>query len=218
MTYGFVGTIPTQNKRTGNKGVLTTNDIIQLKSLDQLDGWGDDMLKIATSDITNQASIDFTGCDGTRDYILVWNNVTFSSSGGYFQIRLSDDNGSTFSSSNFYDNYNYYIRGTTDTYGVNAGDQTSLRIGISTNNQTGNCFNGWLHFDSYQDFDNGEKLGTNMRGFGTTINTASSTSIEGNSYNCRYKLKNYSANAIQVFSSTASMSGRFTLYQKVWVD
>jgi hypothetical protein len=57
-----------------------------------------------------------------------------------------------------------------------------------------------------------------MRGFGTTINTASSTSIEGNAYNCRYKLKNYSANAIQVFSSTASMSGRFTLYQKVWED
>ena len=46
MTYGFIGAVPTQNKRTGNTGILSTADIILLKQNDQLDGWGDDLMLV----------------------------------------------------------------------------------------------------------------------------------------------------------------------------
>lgn len=214
MAYGFIGATPTQNKRTGNTGVLSTADIIQLKQLDQLNGWGDDFYKIATSNITNQASIDFTGCDYTRDYLLVWNNVTFSASGGYFNLRVSNNNGVSWQSSAEYDSNLYYCRGTTDTYDYVSSAITADRIGTSSNNGTGHCFNGFVYMDGYRGFDT---QGTGMRitGLGVNIHTSASDAIEYNRINGRFTYKPIDINAIQVYSSTASMSGRFTLYQYI---
>jgi hypothetical protein len=218
MPYGYVGSTPAQNKRTGNKGVLTFEDIILLKDLDQLNGWGDDMLKIATSDITNQASIDFTDCDYTRDYLLVWNNVTFSASGGYFNIRVSNNNGVSWQSSAEYTTALYHQRGTSDTYSYVTSGSTSARIGNSSNNGTGNCFNGWVYMDGYRDFDHYSGTGMKIQGLGANIDTSATTAIEANRFSSRFTYKPIDINAIQVYSSTASMSGRFTLYQMVWED
>ena len=216
MAYGFVGTTPTQNKRTGNVGVLSTADIVQLKQADQLNGWGDDFYKIATSNITNQASIDFTGCDYTRDYFLVWNNVTFSASGGYLNIRVSVNNGVSWIAAN-YDSALYYCRATTDTYDYVNSVATFDRVGTSSNNGTGHSFNGFVYMDGFNDFD---VQGTGMRitGLGVNIHTSSSTAIEYNRINGRQSEKALDINAIQVSSSTASMSGRFTLYQYIRGD
>ena len=98
MTYGFIGAVPTQNKRTGNTGILSTADIILLKQNDQLDGWGDDLMLVDKVTLSGASSVEFTSSkiNVMNTAKIIFNNITFSSAGSDLRFNVSDDGGSTF--------------------------------------------------------------------------------------------------------------------------
>lgn len=220
MTYGFIGAVPTQNKRTGNTGILSTADIILLKQNDQLDGWGDDLMLVDKVTLSGASSVEFTSSkiNVMNTAKIIFNNITFSSAGSDLRFNVSDDGGSTFKTGASYDTNNYYQRGTTRTYSSVENNVTYGRLGSGTGTATGNSLNGYIETEgSWQQLTNINPYMAPMffRGLGVNVNNASATAIEHQIFNSMYDVRATTLNAIKFYASTGTMSGDIYFYQYV---
>lgn len=219
MTYGYIGNPPTQDKREGNKGVLSTQDIIDLKASDQLNGFGDDMLLLGKAEASSASTVEFKSDKlyQQRDWFFVWNNITFSTDGAYLTLNFSNDNGTTYSTSALYDSYMYYLNGTARGYRYAELTQTRGRIGAGTDNTAGSSLNGFVNFDGTWEEEvrpNPYASASYMKGKGCDIEYNSNT-IQHFKCQLRYTDRDFEPNAIKVGCNTGTFSGTLAVYQRI---
>ena len=207
--FGYIPESPEQ-KAFANKGIFTPTDIYNLDRDDKWTQYGQLEL-IETQTVSGVSAVNFTSIEETKYNVhyLTYNNITPTATGfGYHNVRLSNDGGSSYESSN-YDYANFYI-------GVNAGD-TSDGLRSTTASEIGDIFaisgttstigvSGYMYF--YQLGDSTKYSFTNHLNMGDNFNASSYMYYGFGAYH-----QNETMNAIQWFSdSSVTFNGDFSLY------
>lgn len=143
--YGYIPEAPEQSFGN-NKGIFTPKDIYDLTRADKYTNYGQLEL-IETKTVTSAVTyIDFTNLqENVYDvHFLTWNNVHPQSDSKTLTLRLSDDNGSTFETSN----YDYAFMNINATGSFNETRSTSgtfMYCSTSVGTGTGESANGYCY-------------------------------------------------------------------------
>jgi hypothetical protein len=132
MTY--LGTQPNDVKK--NTGLYTPSEILQLEK----DGnWGGSLELIEEQTVTSGDTVDFTNLGNYDVHYLTYENLQASGT-TELQIRVSNDNGSTFESTNYQYAIQYMNAGGTFSE-VKSTSYSSFRLGNRVgNNRAGNGY------------------------------------------------------------------------------
>ena len=128
-----------------NTGIFTTNDINELSSFGQWSGSGGQLELIQT--IEHQANVthfDFVNIkeDIYNVHFLTFNNLQTPTVSNYVEIRLSNDNGSTFETSNYDRGIQY--GGINGTFGESKST-TAQEFGVLSYTTANNSKNGYVY-------------------------------------------------------------------------
>ena len=107
MSYGYIGDTSTSIKQqVKNQGVLSMNDVQNLKSLGQ---WGGSLELIEEQTVSSASAVNFTNLKGDvyDVHLITVSNLTYASSNDNTSIRVSNDGGSSYESGS---NYQFAIQ------------------------------------------------------------------------------------------------------------
>lgn len=206
--YGYVGKdVPTQSFGS-NKGVLNTDDLYELSNAGKLTQYGQLEL-IQTQTVSASSTVDFTDIkENIYDvHFLTYNDLQHNHTGGlYTEIRLSNDSGSTFESSN-YDRAVQYC-GINGTFGESRST-TAAEFGLLAFTQANNPMTGYVYF-----YNLGDSTKYSFITHHNAVNLESST-IGWNYFGSQVYHQAETIDAIRVMNSGSSInftSGSISLY------
>jgi hypothetical protein len=166
-----------------------------------------DVALISTQTTESASAIDFTGLDNTYNmYMVTFQNIQFASNDQTFVMRISDDNGSTFKSSNYLSvvDKSFYNGGTLGNEQLASVNYHYITPQVSNASDDRSCF-GYIYFNT---------PATSKRqtfiGHTATKNVAAGGYVFDNKTSTVYNV-NQTFNAIR-FLGSANFAGTFKLY------
>ena len=196
--FGYIPEAPEQSFGN-NKGIFTPKDIYDLTRADKYTNYGQLEL-IETKTGSGSATLDFNSIGSYNVHFLTYNNLDTGTNSDYAQIRLSNDSGTSFETSNYQRAVQY--GGTNGGFGENRTTSAN-RFDILSFSNAGTPMNGYVYFynlgDStkYSFVTHHSSIGTIYMYFGSQVYTVAET-----------------INAIRVFNNSAGnfTSGSISLY------
>ncbi len=154
---------------------------------------------IETKTASGSANLDFNSIGSYEVHFLTYNNLDTGTNSDYTQIRLSNDGGTSFETSNYQRAVQY--GGTNGGFGENRTTSAN-RFDILSFSNTGTPMNGYVYFynlgsTKYSFVTHHSSIGTTYMYFGSQVYTVAET-----------------INAIRVFNNSAGnfTSGSVSLY------
>ena len=151
MSYGYLGDTSTKIKQaTKNDGIITPSDVLDLQSKGHLGG---SLELIESQTLSGVTACNFTALQGAKYDVHVIRVVNFSmdssSSNEKFNLRFSNDGGSSYESAN----YSYALTyGETDgTFGEIRSTSDGAYENFSFSASTSSSCNAYLYFHNLHD-------------------------------------------------------------------
>ena len=140
MPYGYLGTTP--NQQLNNSGVFSVEEALALKNVGELGG-SLELIEEQTTSSTPSA-VNFTNLKGAKYdvHYLTATNTSTSTDDGRIGIRLSNDSGSSYESSNYETAYQAIASdGGANEYKSTSDNQMEFIVNTGTNaNEKGNGY------------------------------------------------------------------------------
>ena len=140
MPYGYLGTTP--NQQLNNSGVFSVEEALALQNVGELGG----SLQLIESQTTSStpSSVNFTDIKGAKYdvHLLTARDSSTSTDDGRIGVRLSNDGGSSYESSNYETNYQAIASdGGANEYRSASDNQMEFIVNTGTNaNEKGNGY------------------------------------------------------------------------------
>ena len=165
-----------------------------------------DVALISTQTTESASAIDFTGLDNTYNmYMVTFQNIQFASNDQTFVMRISDDNGSTFKSSNYLSvvDKSFYNGGTLGNEQLASVNYHYITPQVSNASDDRSCF-GYIYFNTPATSKRQTFIGH------TATKNAAGGYVFDNKTSTLYNV-NQTFNAIR-FLGSANFAGTFKLY------
>ena len=201
MPYGYLGQNQ-PNQTVSNSGVFSITDVAELQSQGKLGG---SLELIEEQTVSGVSAVDFTNLGNYNVHFLAINNYQPATDNTSMLIRLSDDGGSTYESSN-YQWAHQQIYAPTEVFEYRSTSATSLEI--NRENGTGTNENGNAYVYLYN-LENSSKYSF------TTSQSTQATKFSGQlamQYGGGVYAVSSSINAFRVLSSSGNLSATAKLY------
>lgn len=145
MSYGYIGDTSTSIKQqVKNAGVLSMNDVLDLKGKGQLGG----SLELIITSTASSSTIDFVDKFLGYDVHLIELINCTPSTEATFGIKFSNDSGSSYETTNYeYGNQRGFVNGTFEER--KSTSEASIRLG--GNVETSDNFNGYFYIYNAND-------------------------------------------------------------------
>ena len=142
MPFGYLGTTP--NQQLKNSGVFSVEEALAVKNNGE---WGGSLELIEEQTISSStATMDFTSIQESRYDVHCLQISNFSATSGdqYLEIRLSNDSGSSYETSNY--QYAFQYGGTGGAFGeLNSTSASEFEMVVGNASSTGSG-NGYVYF------------------------------------------------------------------------
>ena len=203
LNYGYKGADVPQSFGN-NKGVFDPADINKLVKDDKWTQYGQLEL-IETQTVSGVSAVDFTNLGNYNVHFLTINNYKPATDNTSMLIRLSDDSGSTYESSN-YKWAHLQIYAPTEVFEYRSTSATSLEINRENGTGTNENGNAYIYFYSLED---------STKNSFTTSHSTQATKFSGQLAmqfgSGVYSVKS-SINASRLLSSSGNLSATASLY------
>ena len=174
----YLGTQPNDIKK--NIGLYTPSQILQLTK----DGsWGGSLELIQSQTTASSTAVNFTNLKGAiyDIHLVVYKRILFTSSGNNLSIRISDDGGSSYESSNYQFAmwYSSQVAGHNQ-YRNNSASQ--IDIGLVGNTSSGTSMNGYFYMYNANNSSENTLFSGHGVSFGSTAHHGQASFWGGGTY------------------------------------
>jgi len=174
----YLGTQPNDVKK--NTGLYTPSEILQLTK----DGsWGGSLELIESQTVSSVSAINFTTLKGSiyDSHLFVYKKVRFNSSANNLSIRVSDDGGSSYESTN----YQFAMMYASDVANHNQyrnNSASQIDIGLVGSTTSGHSMNGYFYMYNANNSSENTLFSGHGVSFASTVHHGQSMHWGGGAY------------------------------------